>query len=245
MIDWLKRNPRDEPSIDLTIGADVRPLPIAIRRLAHARRMTLRLAPDGSEVRISIPRWGRTAEALAFARSRAAWLERQLAALPVASAIGPGSRIAYRGNWLTIKHHEDAPRRPLRNGDSLRVGGLATSLPARLRRWLEAEAKELLTEDLAEYCTRAGKPVPKLGLSNARRRWGSCGPDGTIRINWRLVMAPDFVRRSVVAHEVAHLVHFDHSPRFHAFLGQLFEGDLDAANAWLKHEGRQLYAVLI
>ena len=39
------------------------------------------------------------------------------------------------------------------------------------------------------------------------------------RINWRLVMAPDPVRRSVVAHEVAHLVHFDHSPAFHALLG--------------------------
>jgi predicted metal-dependent hydrolase len=54
-------------------------------------------------------------------------------------------------------------------------------------------------------------------------------------------MAPDPVRRSVVAHEVAHLVHFDHSPRFHAFLGDLFEGDLPAANAWLKREGRSLY----
>ena len=55
-------------------------------------------------------------------------------------------------------------------------------------------------------------------------------------------MAPDFVRRSVVAHEVAHLVHFDHSPRFHALLAALFEGDLAAANRWLKREGRSLYA---
>ena len=245
MIDWLKRNPREEPSIELAFGTNVRTLPIAIRRLAHARRMTLRLAPDGSEVRVSIPRWGRTAEALAFARSRAAWLERQLAALPVASTVETGSRIAYRGDWLTVDHREDAPRRPLRDGDSLRVGGLAGSLPARLRRWLEAEARELLAEDLAHYCARAGKPAPKVALSNARRRWGSCGPDGTIRINWRLVMAPDFVRRSVVAHEVAHLVHFDHSPRFHAYLGELFEGDIDAANAWLKREGRQLYTVFV
>ncbi|MFA7587072.1 MAG: M48 family metallopeptidase, partial [Novosphingobium sp.] len=63
-----------------------------------------------------------------------------------------------------------------------------------------------------------------------------------IRINWRLIMAPDPVRRSVVAHEVAHLVHFDHSPRFHALLADLFEDDLSAANEWLKREGRNLYA---
>jgi predicted metal-dependent hydrolase len=55
-------------------------------------------------------------------------------------------------------------------------------------------------------------------------------------------MAPDAVRRSVVAHEVAHLTHFDHSPAFHAHLEALFEGDLPAANRWLKREGRSLYA---
>ena len=55
-------------------------------------------------------------------------------------------------------------------------------------------------------------------------------------------MAPDFVRRSVVAHEVAHLVHFDHSPRFHALLDDLFEGSIEEANLWLKREGRKLYA---
>ncbi len=78
-------------------------------------------------------------------------------------------------------------------------------------------------------------------LSRATRRWGSCAHDGTIRLNWRLVMAPDSVRRSVVAHEVAHLLHMDHSPRFHAALNALFENDIDVANQWLKREGRSLY----
>ena len=83
---------------------------------------------------------------------------------------------------------------------------------------------------------------PALRLSRALRRWGSCSGKGCIRINWRLVQAPDHVRRSVVAHEVAHLVHFDHSPAFRALLAQLFEGDLAAADDWLRREGRGLYA---
>ena len=61
-------------------------------------------------------------------------------------------------------------------------------------------------------------------------------------MNWRLIMAPDAVRRSVVAHEVAHLIHFDHSPAFHALLAELFEDDIDAANRWLKANGRRLYS---
>jgi predicted metal-dependent hydrolase len=124
----------------------------------------------------------------------------------------------------------------------LRIGGPEEGLAPRLRRWLESEARRLLEDDLAFYCARAGHAAPPLRLSRAQRRWGSCSDRQAIRINWRLVQAPDAVRRSVVAHEVAHLTHFDHSPAFHAWLGELFEGDLRAADGWLKAHGRSLYA---
>ncbi|MDE2597475.1 MAG: M48 family metallopeptidase [Sphingomonadales bacterium] len=239
MLDWLRRAPGEEP----TVLVGERPLPLVVRRLPQARRMTLRLSPDGSEVRVSMPRWGRTAEALAFARSRADWLAGQLAALPQAQPPVPGGTLAFRGEQLAIMHDPAAPRRVRLEGGALLVGGPAESVPMRLRRWLDGEARRLIAEDLAHYCARANRPVPRLSLANARRRWGSCSGRGEIRINWRLVMAPDAVRRSVVAHEVAHLVHFDHSPRFHALLAELFEGDVAAANRWLKREGQGLYGV--
>lgn len=238
MIEWLKRPAREEPTI--AIAGQV--LPIAVRRLPQARRMTLRLAPDGSEVRVSIPRWGRTAEALAFAHGRAEWLAQQLAAVPPARPPQPGGSIAFRGVALRIEHVAQGRRKPELADGAIRIGGPAEALQRRLGRWLDGEARTLIAADLAEYCARADRPVPRLTLASARRRWGSCGPDGAIRINWRLVMAPDCVRRSVVAHEVAHLVHFDHSPCFHALLAELFEGDIAAANTWLKREGRTLYA---
>ena len=92
------------------------------------------------------------------------------------------------------------------------------------------------------YCDRAGLPPAQVRLSRAKRRWGSCSSKGVLRLNWRLVQAPDFVRRSVVAHEVAHLVHFDHSPAFHALLDTIYEGEIEDANRWLKQHGRTLYA---
>jgi predicted metal-dependent hydrolase len=239
MLDWLKRDPREAaPQIELA-GRNV---PIVIRRLPQARRLTLRLAPDGSEVRVSMPRWGRTGEALAFARSRAEWLARQIAALPQAEALAGGSSLTYRGMTLAIDHAPSGPRRVLLGSASIRLGGPAETLAPRLRRWLEGEARRLLSDDLADYCARAERPLPKLSLSSAQRRWGSCSSKGAVRINWRLIMAPDFVRRSVVAHEVAHLVHFDHSRAFHALLGEIYEGDIAEANRWLKREGRGLYA---
>ncbi len=238
MIDWLRRNPRVPPRIEVAGQS----LPLVVRRLGHARRLTLRLAPDGSEVRVSMPRWGRTDDAIAFARSRCDWLAEQLATLPVAAEpLGHGAQVHYRGALLRIEHDEKAPRRPKLLQEAIQIGGPGEGLQPRLRRWLELEARRLLTQDLADYCARAGVAVPKLALSSAQRRWGSCSSKNAIRINWRLVMAPDEVRRSVVAHEVAHMIHFDHSPRFHALLAELFEGDLAGANRWLKREGRGLY----
>ena len=246
MIPWLGRTRRDAPAptatpkaAELRIGDRV--LPLEVRRLNHARRLTLRLAPDGQTVRISMPQWVSASEALAFAASRRDWLAAQIARLPQANPPCPGGTLAYRGRELTIDWTAKAGRKPTVVDNQLQIGGPRESLPTRTARWLEGEARLLLAEDLAHYCVRVGKPVPRLALSRARRRWGSCAADGTIRINWRLIMAPDFVRRSVVAHEVAHLVHFNHSPAFHASLDTMFEGCIDSANAWLKQHGPALY----
>ncbi len=237
MIDWLHR-PRPEPEIEI---AGQR-LPIVLKRMHHARRLTMRLAPDGSEVRITLPAWAEGREAIAFAHSRAEWLAGQLEKLPARAAPIPGGEVHYRGTKLRLQWEPGAPRRLAVDGGVLRLGGPEAGMEGRIRRWLEGEALRLCEADMREYCaTAALDPVP-IGLSRAQRRWGSCSDKSRIRINWRLVQAPDHVRRSVVAHEVAHLVHFDHSPAFHALLARIFEGEIAAADRWLKQHGRELYS---
>ena len=241
MIDWLRRaslSPAAEPMLDLGSAT----LPVEIRRHARARRMTLRLAPDGQAVRITLPRWGRTEDALAFAGSRRDWLEAQLHRHEPRRSIGPGAIVAFCGRDLGIDWSPSNHRNPVLVNDRLVCGGPEDHLSARVQRWLERQALALMTEDLAFYCARAGLAAPDLRLSRAQRRWGSCSSKGTVRINWRLVQAPDAVRRSVVAHEVAHLVHFDHSPRFHGLLADLFGEGLAEADDWLRREGRTLYS---
>jgi predicted metal-dependent hydrolase len=245
VIDWLRRPTKARPRATATrrtLTVAGRALPLVIRPHATARRLTLRLAPDGSEARVTMPRWGRAAEAERFARERSDWLAAQLAALPEREVVRAGGALAFRGERLAVVHEPTAPRKPVLDDGAVVIGGPEGALATRLQRWLEAEALRLFAADAADYAHRGGVAVPVVRLSRARRRWGSCARDGTLRLNWRLAMAPDFVRRSVVAHEVAHLVHFDHGARFHALLGELYEGDMAAANRWLKREGRGLYA---
>ncbi len=237
MIEWL-RDQKLPPEIEIA----GRRLPIELRRHPTAKRLTLRLAPDGSAVRITLPRWCASKEAVAFAHARAEWLNEQLAKVPETRDPVAERRLDYRGQSLAIAWSEDAPRKPRLDGDTLHIGGPEETLAKRLTRWLDAQALALFAQDAAFYCQRAGLPVAPVKLTRARRRWGSCSSEGVLRLNWRLVQAPDHVRRSVVAHEVAHLVHFDHSPAFHALLDAIFEGDIDEANGWLSQHGRALYS---
>jgi len=236
MIDWL-RAPAD-PVVVLGTGE----LPLHIRRHPRATRMTLRLGDDGESARVTLPRWGTTTEAVKFAQSRAGWLEAQLAKRPPRTEPHPGGTVVFRGRELMIDWHADRPRKAVLRDTSITLGGPRDTLAPRLRRWMQGEARALFADDLAFYASRAGLCVPDFALSNARRRWGSCSSSGTVRLNWRLVQAPDEVRRSVVAHETAHRVHFDHSPRFHTLLGELFESDLPAAERWLKANGPALFS---
>lgn len=229
-------------SLETMTLPDGTPIGLRIRRHPTARRLTLRLAPDGGEVRVSIPRWAPFAEGRAFALSRTDWVAARRGAVPARTAIAPGSRIAYRGRELAIEWQPRLPRKPALVGDAIRLGGPSEGIETRLRRWLESEALALAERDLAHFCAVADQPVPDLRLSRAQRRWGSCSTRGVVRINWRLVMAPDHVRRSVVAHEVAHLVHFDHSSAFHAFLARIYDGDIALADRWLARHGRSLHA---
>jgi predicted metal-dependent hydrolase len=110
-------------------------------------------------------------------------------------------------------------------------------------RWLKEEARRTMTDDLAEYCAKAGEAPPRLSLGDQRSRWGSCSSRGTISMSWRLIMAPASVRRSVIAHEVAHMRHMDHSPAFYQWFEEIFEGDRKAADRWLKMHGAALQLV--
>jgi predicted metal-dependent hydrolase len=73
-----------------------------------------------------------------------------------------------------------------------------------------------------------------VSVGDARTRWGSCSSKGAIRYSWRLILAPPEVRRYVVAHEVAHLRHLDHSKQFKALEQELFGGDTRPAETLLR-----------
>ena len=120
----------------------------------------------------------------------------------------------------------------------------AVLIQARLHDEMRPLAAQVqLASDTAHYAAKAGVSVTKVAIGDARGRWGSCAVDGVIRYSWRLILAPGWVRRATVAHEVAHRVHMNHGPAFHALVAQLYEGDPTPARAWLRAHGAGLHWV--
>jgi predicted metal-dependent hydrolase len=85
-----------------------------------------------------------------------------------------------------------------------------------LRWWYAARATEVLQITVARWAAAMGAAPRRVIVKDQRRRWGSCGADGTVRFNWRLVMAEPALIDLVVVHELAHLKHRNHSPAFWA-----------------------------
>ncbi len=136
-----------------------------------------------------------------------------------------GSSMPFLGGELQLRLHPQAPR----TGELLSIGpqrwvlhlradveASAEQVRAVVAAWWLRHARQLLTERLQHYAPAMGVQWRSLRLSNARTRWGSAKADGSIMLNWRLLHYRLPVLDYVVIHELAHLRHMDHSPRFWA-----------------------------
>ncbi|MGQ0589402.1 MAG: M48 family metallopeptidase [Sphingosinicella sp.] len=224
-------------SSELSLGG----VPVTIRVSPRAQRLRLKVDPRTRAVLLTVPRRVSRRRALAWAAEHQLWVEKTLADIPAGTPLVPGGTIPFRGTPHRIDWEPARPRRIERNGVNLRTGGPIEGLEARLLRWLKSEALILLREETREFAAKAGVMASKVGVGDPVSRWGSCSSAGTVRFSWRLILAPDFVRRATVAHEVAHLVHMHHGPDFHALVQQLLGVDPGPARLWLRREGASLH----
>lgn len=216
---------------------------IEVVRNARARRARLSVDSATGRVRLVLPLRAPLKTALAWAEEKAGWIAEQRARLPQAQPFAPGGVIPFGDSELTIVWDERAPRTVKRDGTRLLCGGTLDGLSRRISTWLKREALRVLSAETAEFAARAGVTVTKVAIGDPRTRWGSCASSGTIRYSWRLILMPDFVRRSTVAHEVAHRLHMDHSARFYRVLEMLDERDPDESRRWLRANGAALHWV--
>jgi len=219
----------------------------SVTYLRHPRAKRYRLAfrRDGT-ARCTIPRRGTLAEARRFVAENETWLierlQRHLTASGGPKELRPGGTVWLGGNEVPVElvPAEEGARPKLRVGPievavNSTEGDLRPVAEAALRKF----AGKTLPERVAELAEPAGYAtgVRRVSVRNQRTRWGSCSRRGLISLNWRLVQTPDFVRDYVILHELAHLKHMNHSPRFWAEVARICPA-YETAEEWLKRSGK-------
>ena len=209
---------------------------VVLRRSARARRMTLRVPRDGTDPVLTLPLRVPLAEGQAFALSKSEWLRQAQARIPQPRRAEAGVAMPVAGRTLTIT---PADLRICRiEGDALLVPQ-GRPVAATVQAFLKHLAISALRPACDRHAAALGRDYRAIALRDTRSRWGSCSSDGRLMFSWRLAMAPPEVLDYVAAHEVAHLAHMDHSPRFWAAVAGLMP-DWRARRDWLRQNGGDL-----
>jgi predicted metal-dependent hydrolase len=216
------------------------PVPIDIRPIRSARRLRLRFDEASGRLKLTCPWRTSRRKALAWALDQREWIDAQLQRAEPGEPFTPGAIIPIEGREVRITWTDEAPRTPRLANDELLCGGPASGLERRIQAFLKRRALDVMSGEVAEFTQLAGVAARQVSVGDAESRWGSCSSQGRIRLSWRLILAPANVRRYVVAHEVAHLVHLDHGRDFKAVEARLFGPGLAEAKAALRRVGPRL-----
>jgi predicted metal-dependent hydrolase len=239
----LYRRPSEPQAIEIVFDRSI--YLVRLRRHRQARRYTLRIQSTTREVVLTIPPRGTLKEAREFAQKHGGWIAARLDRLPRAAPFAHGVVVPLRGVPHRIVHRRgergtvwtetDTAGEPL-----LCVAGDAPHVDRRIGDFLRREAKRDLDAASLRFAQELGVRVKRVAVRDQSSRWGSCSTTGMLSFSWRLILAPSVVLDYLAAHEVAHLVEMNHSPRFWRLVQKL-SPDHERAKIWLDVHGTDLH----
>jgi len=227
---------------DFHVNLNGEKVPVHVRRNSRAKRLILRIDHASGAIKLTLPLRANARAAEKFLSTQHDWLLRGRAAIAPLDVVGNGSKISYLGEMHDVVFTGMPPRRATRADGKIHVGGPIDMAPKRLEKWVRTEAKKLLDVRAAAHAETLAVSYKRISIGDMSSRWGSCSATGTLRFNWRLLMAPPLVLDYVAAHEVAHLREMNHSDKFWAEVAKCVP-DHKALRRWLKTEGSDLFKI--
>ncbi|MCZ8546306.1 M48 family metallopeptidase [Mesorhizobium qingshengii] len=218
-------------------------------RSSTAKKLRIKVGLDG--IVVVLPEGRDDREAVAFIGNQRAWVGAQLARLrqlqdlrrPLAR---DDEHILFRGETVAVRVVPSqtwrAPNKVVLEHDAITVICKVSSktAPARsLENWLRKQARERIEQYIADVGKRLKRAPNRIYVMGQRTKWGNCSSMGNLSFNWRLVMAPDFVLRYIVTHEMVHLAVPDHSRKFWLTVQSLCS-ETERARQWLVANGQRI-----
>ena len=203
---------------------------IVWKKSRQARRLTLRVSPCHPSQKIVLTTPLRTPQkaAEAFLQAQKFWLANTLQKIPDPINLSQAKQIPLHNTLRTLIY-----------GGESASDALCLLTPAHLKPWLWAYTRQSLQVEVDKFARQLGVTVTGLRIREMRSRWGSCASSGMLSFSWRLILTPPSVMSYVAAHEVAHRVEMNHSPRFWAIVERICP-DWRAQRDWLKTHASDL-----
>lgn len=212
---------------------------LRVRLSARTRRLGLRVDAKTGEVFLVWPARGSSREhALRFVNKYRGWIEAQESRRVPLRDFCDGESLSIMGKTRTIIHREGRGLTRI-EGEAIIVHGARAHLHRRVRDFLKKHAAEVFAARVRQKNEILGLQATEIRVIDPKTRWGSCSPDGRLMFSWRVILAPEEVLDYLVAHEVAHRVHLNHSRKFWALCFSLC-GNGASSRRWLKQNGQQL-----
>ncbi|MEI6056844.1 MAG: SprT family zinc-dependent metalloprotease [Lentisphaerota bacterium] len=126
-----------------------------------------------------------------------------------------GEGFLYLGNWLRLRINKEQNQPLIFDGDFLHIN--ESSLPnakTLIDAWYKERSLQVITDRVNWFVNCFGFKYKNISITDAQRRWGSCGYKNTLNFSWRLVTAPMEVVDYVVIHELCHTIEKNHSESF-------------------------------
>jgi predicted metal-dependent hydrolase len=208
--------------------------------LVRSRRRTLGLTIDHRGLRVGVPERVAMAAIEDFIRGHAEWIARKLAAWqakpgPRLLEVRDGASVPVLGEPWTLLLKQGHGEAEWGAGQILLRLRAGADPRDRLRQALQQRALPLFRSRAQHLFPGDAASLPRLALSNARTRWGSCSARTGLRFNWRLIHLPMALVDYVVAHELAHLGEMNHSERFWYQVELLYPDYREARRALRAH----------
>jgi hypothetical protein len=239
----LYRRPTEPQAIELVFDGAM--YLVRLSRHRRARRYTLRIHAATREIVLTMPPRGSVKEAKAFADKHGGWIAARLGRLPKMVPFVHGTVVPLRNIPHRIVHRRGIRGTVWREIDErgnrlICVAGETPHVGRRVGDFLKREAKRDLEAASRRYAEEIGATIKRITVRDQSSRWGSCSTTGVLSFSWRLVLAPPHVLDYLAAHEVAHLIEMNHSPRFWRLLQRLCPS-MARAKAWLDVHGTDLH----
>lgn len=222
-----------------------RPVEIAVRRNAAARRITLRVKNATGQVVLTLPKRTSLMHGHDFALRQVDWIADRLETVPQPVPFARGRTIPLRGVphrlvWRGVRGITRVEPPVAGQVRVIGVYGPEEHFSRRVLDFLKREARKDIEPAVKRHAAALNVPVGRISIKDTVSRWGSCSVKGDLAFSWRLVLAPPFVLDYLAAHEVAHRREMNHGDRFWKHVYRIFP-ETDAAETWLKTNGPDLH----